>query len=260
MIKLRYLIPFVLLTALPVQAAERNDLQDRVQRLERLMESQSLMEMLTRIDRQQRELALVRGELEEVSHELESLKKRQRDLYLDTDRRLSRLEREGIPTAGVDARSQVGPDSETGTGAAKPEQGVKGPSTAELAAERQAYQEAFDILRELRYEQAIDAFENFLEQHPDGRYAHIAQYWLGEASYARRDFDKAITAYRALVDNHAKSPKVAEALLKIGYSYHELEQDGKARPVLEQLVNGYPGTTEADQAQNLLKRLGKQGG
>ncbi|WP_303901417.1 tol-pal system protein YbgF [Thiohalomonas denitrificans] len=251
MTKLRYLIPFVLLTAVPVQAAERNDLQDRVQRLERLMESQSLMEMLTRIDSQQRELAVIRGELEEVSHELDSLKKRQRDLYLDTDRRLSRLEREGVaPAAGA----QTGPDM------AQEKPGVESPGTADLVAERQAYQQAFDILRELRYEQAIKAFENFLEEYPDGRYAHIAQYWLGEASYARRDFGKAIAAYRALVDNHANSPKVAEALLKIGYSYHELKQDGKARPVLDQLVREHPGTTEADQAQNLLKRLGKQGG
>ncbi len=264
MIKLRYLIPILLFTTASVQAApEENNLPDRVQRLERLLESQSLIEMLTRIDSQQRELALLRGELEEVRHELDSLKARQRDLYLDTDRRLSRLEREGVPasaptgTASNDSQPQ---EPETGAGAKSIEARAAGSSTADLAAERQAYQEAFDILRELRYEQAIKAFESFLERHPDGRYAHIAQYWLGEANYARRDFNKAIAAYQALVDNHPKSPKVAESLLKIGYSYHELAQDGKAQSVLKQLVSEHPDTTEAGQAQNLLKSLGKQDG
>lgn len=259
MTKLCYLIPLLVLGAAPLHAAEPADMKSRVERLERLLESQSLVEMLTRIDSQQREMAQLRGEVETLRHEIEGLKQRQRDLYLDTDRRLLRLEREGVQADGPETSRPVETDvKETSAGAeaAAP----VADNVAQLAAERQAYEKAFDILRELQYEQAIEAFEAFLKQYPQGRYAHIAQYWLGEANYARRDFEKAIAAYRALVDNHPKSPKRAEALLKIGYSYHELGQDEKARPVLEQLIEAHPGTTEAGQANGLLKQMGRKAG
>ena len=126
--------------------------------------------------------------------------------------------------------------------------------------EREAYQQAFDMLRELRYAQATAAFRDFLKKYPNSRYAHIAQYWLGEAGYAQRDFKQAIADYNALLANHPNSPKRAEAMLKIGYSHYELKEADKARSVLEQLVQQYPDSTEAGQARNLLKRINKNAG
>nr|NIQ10047.1 tetratricopeptide repeat protein [Gammaproteobacteria bacterium] len=51
------------------------------------------------------------------------------------------------------------------------------------------------------------------------------------------------------------SPKVAEAMLKIGYSHNELENYKAARDILEKLMAKYPGTTEAGQARNLLQKI-----
>jgi tol-pal system protein YbgF len=126
--------------------------------------------------------------------------------------------------------------------------------------EREAYQKAFDMLRELRYAQATAAFREFLKSYPKGRYAHIAQYWLGEAGYAQRDFRQAITDYNALLVNFPESPKLAEAMLKMGYSYYELKEPDQARKILEQLLQQYPDSTEAGQARNLLKRIDKNAG
>jgi tol-pal system protein YbgF len=111
------------------------------------------------------------------------------------------------------------------------------------------------LLRELRYEQASAAFRDFLKQYPNSRYAHIAQYWLGEAAYARRDFVQAIKDYEALLQNHPHSAKRAEAMLKIGYSYQELKRGEEAKRMMEQLIELYPDSTEAGQASNQLKRL-----
>ena len=124
-----------------------------------------------------------------------------------------------------------------------------------LQGEQQAYQDAFNLLRELRYDKATLAFRDFLKKYPNGRYAHIAQYWLGEASYAQGKFKQAIKDYQALIDNHPNSPKLAEAMLKIGYSQYELKNYKAAQTSLEQLIKTYPGTTEAGQAKNLLKKI-----
>ena len=121
--------------------------------------------------------------------------------------------------------------------------------------EQQAYQQAFNLLRELKYDKASKAFREFLGKYPDGRYAHIAQYWLAETNYAQRRFKQAIADYQTLIDKYPASPKLAEALLKIGYSQYELKNYAAARESLERLIASYPGTTEAGQARNLLQKI-----
>jgi tol-pal system protein YbgF len=250
-------------------------MEQRLERVERVVQSQSLLGMMERIDALQLEVQQLRGQLEEQQHQMEGMKERQRELYLDVDRRMSRLEREGgaLAPAGMPASPQAPlttgntvPPAATAPAPMAPAAAAPAaaaPATsdpAQLAEERAAYQQAFDLLRELRYEQATAAFRDFLKQYPRGRYAHIAQYWLGEAAYARRDFKQAIKDYQALLDNYPQSGKRADAMLKIGYSYQELKRSEEAKQIMERLIELYPDSTEAGQARNQLRRIKKSGG
>ncbi len=232
--------------------------EERLQRLERILNSQGLVDMLIRLDSLQNELQALRGELELHAHQLEEIKQRQRDLYVDIDRRLLQLERNGQVSGGPAATPQAtAPSTPSSSGAIAP---VPVPTTSS-ADEQKQYQKAFDLLRELRYEQAVKAFRAFLTQFPNGRYAHIAQYWIGEANYAQRNFQQAIGDYQKLISDHPNSPKLAEAMLKIGYSQYELKKYKDAEKSLNTLVKSYPGTTEASQAKNLLTQIRlKRGG
>lgn len=238
-------------------------IEQRVTRLERILNSQGLQEMLTRMDTLQSEVEKLRGDLEVQKHQLDELKQRQRDLYVDIDRRLTRLERNGSGSASSGGAKGVAGMSAAGAGktggAPKPTPMASSASTSaapvDSAGEQKAYQKAFDTLRELRYGQAVKAFRSFLAKYPKGRYAHIAQYWIAEAEYAQRKFKQAITDYQKLIDNYPDSPKLAEAMLKIGYSQYELNNNKDATTILKQLIKTYPGTTEAGQAQNLLQKI-----
>lgn len=228
--------------------------RERIERLERMMESQGLVDLLLRVDNLQQEIQQLRGDSEVNSRSLDEIKKRQRDLYIDIDRRLLQLERRSAGSVSVSP-----PASATASSASTPEPAVTPTQPAQAsgndASEQQAYQKAFDLLRELRYEQATVAFRNFIEKYPDGRYAHIAQYWLGEAGYAQSQFTTAIKDYQALLDNYPNSPKRAQAMLKIGYSYYKLKNNQEAQKYFEQVLKVYPGTTEAGQAQKMLKQI-----
>lgn len=253
-----------LLCLMQAPALSAEELNDRVARLERLLDSQSLVEMLAQMERLQMEIQQLRGEVELQNHQLNELKQRQRDLYLDVDRRLSHVEREG----GGGAVAGLGtPDAPGGAALVMAGPGAAEGNAPAVAAgkdspeeERKAYQEAFDLLRELRYKQAIKAFRAFLKKYPDGRYGHIAQYWLGEANYAQRNFKQAIDDYHTLLTVYTQSPKLAEAMLKIGYSHYELGDKKAAASTLNELVQSYPDTTEAGQAKSFLKRIKKEGG
>jgi tol-pal system protein YbgF len=236
--------------------------EQRLARLERILDSQGLVDMHVRLDELQRELQILRGEVELQSHTLKELKEHQRDLYVDLDRRLSQLER-GAPEGGGATSSQPSPSpsAPSAPAASKSSQGGKSATSpapaasANFADEQKAYQHAFDLLRDLRYEQAVTAFRDFLNKYPDGRYAHIAQYWIAEANYAQRKFKAAIADYQKLISNYPNSPKLAEAKLKIGYSYYELKDYANAEKHLQELIKNYPGTTEAGQARNLLQKI-----
>jgi tol-pal system protein YbgF len=247
-------------SASSAQDTSKMSVEERLKRLEQLLESQGLVDILLKVESLQTEIQRLQGQSEEQLHTLQELKKRQRDLYIDIDRRLLQLERNAPAgsaiapaAAGATAAQQSGAKPATKTTAAA----AAGAMTAAplLQGEQQAYQDAFNLLRELRYDKATLAFRDFLKQYPNGRYAHIAQYWLGEASYAQGKFKQAIKDYQTLIDNHPNSPKLAEAMLKIGYSQYELKNYKAAQTSLEQLIKAYPGTTEAGQAKNLLKKI-----
>jgi len=239
----------------------KSELESRVQRLERLLDSRTLLQMSERLDALQKEVQGLRGRVEELQHTVEGVRERQRDLYLDVDRRLSRMERQ--QSAGGGKPAAAGGTGEEGGGKgeapAKDEAAAEAGSKAPMEGESQAYQKAFGMLRELRYARAVEAFKGFLKDYPDGRYAPMAQYWLGEAHYAQGKYEQAIVHYWRLINNYADSPKLAEAMLKIGYSRNELGKKAEARKILKELVRRFPDSTEAGQAETLLQKLGEKG-
>ncbi len=259
------LLGIAIVLAAPARAADdtsRMSVEDRLARLERLLDSQGLVDIMLRLESLQAEVQKLRGASEEQAHALEELKKRQRDLYIDIDRRLLQLERNA--SAGNATSSRAPAAAAAGSTGGKPTLGTKPrgaaapppPATPSIeASEQQAYQAAFNLLRELRYDKATRAFRDFLKRFPEGRYAHIAQYWLAEGYYAQGKYRQAIAAYQALIDKYPASPKLAEAMLKIGYSQYELKDYAAAEASLQRLLQAYPGTTEAGQAQNLLQKI-----
>jgi hypothetical protein len=62
-------------------------LDSRLTRLEGVLGNKVLLDMLQRIESLQRELQAVQDASDRTAHELEGIKARQRELYLDVDRR-----------------------------------------------------------------------------------------------------------------------------------------------------------------------------
>ncbi|RMG55186.1 MAG: tol-pal system protein YbgF [Gammaproteobacteria bacterium] len=244
-------------------SAAQGNLEQRVERLERVMQSRALMEMQQRIDALEDEVARLRGQNEELAHALENLKLRQRELYLDTDRRLQALEAGGLPpatpgkTGGAAAAATAPPAaSAAAAGSSVAASAVTGvPSDAE----RKAYKDAFELLKQGRYQRAIEAFSAFLKQYPNSGYAANAQYWLGEAYYVNKQYKPALEAFRKVVEHYPDSNKVPDARLKLGFTHYELGQWKSARKELEALVREEKGTSIARLAAKRLKRMKQEG-
>jgi tol-pal system protein YbgF len=256
--------------SLPAAAIDRKT-EERLQNIERKLDSRGLVDMFNRLEQMHRDLQDLRGELELQTHKLEGIERRQREQYMDIDRRLQELE---LRSGGAMPPSPAGPDAGPGgvatlpppvapvtpTAPDAPAVPPTVPAVASDPALAQAeYDTALAILREGRYADAAQAFKQFLANHPTSTLSANASYWLGETYYVTRDFDQSLATFTGLVNNHPQSPKVSDSRLKIGYIHYEKKDWKAARQELEAVVSGYPGTTAARLASDRLARMKKEG-
>lgn len=213
---------------------------------------QMVMDLYRQVEQLKREVSELRGELEELNYSVDGVSKRQRDIYLDLDRRLQPLE-----TGGQGAVSDV-TGSSTSTTAQTPEtagNSVIQQKSTNLAAERKLYQQAFDTLKEGHYSQAIEQFGAFLKKYPTGEYADNATYWLAETYYVTRSFTEAQGYFEKVTVSFPNSSKVADSLLKSGYIAYELKEWKKARAILTDLIKRFPDSSAARLAEKRLQRM-----
>jgi tol-pal system protein YbgF len=216
-----------------------SELDSRLLRIERVLANQSLLDLSQRIEAAQAETRVLRGQLDELQHQVGQSQTQQREMYGDVDRRLSALE--GNPGA---AASSVTPPA-----------GLPIPQ----GDDRANYQAAFDLLKDAKYPEAINAFQQYLTTFPNGPLADNAQYWLGEAHYVTKQYPDALRDFRTVIEKYPESRKIPDALLKIGYCNYELKNWTEARSALGQVVQRFGDTTAARLASQRLAKLDSEG-
>ena len=157
------------------------------------------------------------------------------------------------PAAGRQSALPATPPGDTAVATAPP-------VAPGIMAEQPAYDAAFELLKQSRYREAIDAFEGVLAQYPGGNLADDAQYWISEAWYVTREFDNAMEGFRKIVDQYPASDRVPDAMLKIGYIHYETGDKIRARQALNDVVTRFPGSRVAISAQTRLQRMEREGG
>lgn len=214
-----------------------NDLDARVQRIERVLTNQSLLELAQRIDALQSDVRSLRGDVELLQNQTEGGRNQTRNLYGDLERRIAALETLG----GVGAPS-------AGAGTAVP------PAAAGAGGEQASYDAAFNALKGADYPKAIQAFKSFVATYPDSPLASNAQYWLGEAYYVTREYNAALEAFRKVTTDWPDSRKAPDALVKVGFTQAAMGKNAESRATLEEVTRRYPGSEAATLAADRLKR------
>ena len=217
----------------------------RIARIEDAVgKSQGLLDLFREIEGLKQELAKMRGQLEVLNNGIETTQKRQKDLYVDLDTRLRRLETPPV------AAPHVGDPASAGAGAA-PGPGSTATHGANTA-EARAYDAAQNLRRIGNYQGAIVAFQNFIKQYPKSPLASSAQYWIGDSYYNMRDFRLAIASQRLVLKSYPDSAKVPDALLNIASSQAELGETAAARKTMEEIVAKHPSSDAADKARRRI--------
>ena len=223
-------------------------LSGRLGTLEATIKSQGLVELLRDVEQIRADIAKLRGQYEVLTYELEQAQKRQRDLYLDLDGRLRKME--SAASAGLPGpAATAAPPATTDSAAATPS---RAPPAAADIAEQRAYDAALDQFKRANYAAAVAGFQAFARTYPRSPLAPSAMYWAGNAQYALREFRAAIATQRQLIATYPDSQKIPDAMLNIASCQLELGDAGGVRRTLEDLVAKYPNSEAGGKARQRL--------
>lgn len=216
-------------------------LEDRVALLERTLNARLRLqtELQQQVDSLQGEVSELRGQLEQQTYQLEQSQERQRQLYQELDKV---------------ANSQ--PAAAPAQSAATPATPAASTSYSTNQDENQAYDAAVNlVLKEKNYDKAIPAFEEFIKQFPSSSYVPNAHYWLGQLMFNKGDRAGAAAQFTTVANKYSKSPKRADALLKLGMLAQLDGKKAEAKSFYEQVIKGYPNTSPAQLAKQSLSKL-----
>lgn len=212
--------------------ADRRVLDERFAKIESgLIDRRTIIDLAGQLDALRGEIARMRGQLEVLANQAETAEKRQKDLYVDIDARLRKLEQA--------KEEQAKPSDKPGEQQATP-------------AETRAYEAALNQFKLGNYPLAISAFQGFLVTYPTSSLAPSAQYWVGNSHYALRDYKQAVAAQQKLIAAWPDNPKAADAMLNIASSQDAMGDRRSAQRTLEGLVTSYPGSPAAETAKQRL--------
>lgn len=232
-------------------------------------QNQQLLGLLKEVETLKAELSRLRGQAEMQTHQMESLGKRQNDLYVDLDQRVSDLAKSGKPVVAAAPAAPAMPPAaaladkpaEPPATVAKPAATPPAPAPAAAApqldplVESRTYEAALNHFREANYAAAIAGFKGFLKAYPDSALAPNAQYWIGYSHYALKDYKTALAHQQKLLVAYPGNAKIPDAMLNIATNQIALDNLDDAKKTLEELVAKHPGTNAATLASRRLAAL-----
>src|SRR3990172_6957461 len=209
------------------QAATQKALEERIGRLDSALRDRAV-DRAQLIDGLRQDMTKLRGQIEVLVNRAETTERRQKDLYVDLDTRLRRLEQ--LLKERVTA----------------PER--------EAQKEKEAYEAALNQFKVGNYQATVAAFQTFVVNYPNSHLVPAAQYWIGNCYYATRDYRVAIATQQKLVASWPDNPKAPDAMLNIASAQAELGDQKSAPPTLRVLIHKYPTTPAPEEAKQRLQK------
>jgi len=192
----------------------------------------------------QEELMQVRGLLEEQQQQIQELKRQRLDDYKNIDKRLSEFQQTAVtaPAANASVEPVEAPVAQAPVTAV-------GSSSGGVQPDVIVYQQAYDIIKTRKFDQARDAFLAFNKKYPNSAYVGNSHYWLGELYIIEGNYVKAKASFQTIIKQYPSHVKYPEALYKIATVNYELGDRTTAKLQLDQLISQF-----GDKPINVVKK------
>ncbi|MCV2885542.1 tol-pal system protein YbgF [Aestuariibacter sp. AA17] len=227
----------------PVSDVNTNSIDQRIETLERMVNARTGAQhrVQEQLDTLQDEVNELRGTLEKHNYQLENILQRQRELYLEIDKRIAAVTSASVQSA-VPSQGNVSTANSVASYASLDESSL--------------YDKAVNlILKEKKYDEAIPEFQRFLNQYPNSSFAPNAHYWLGQLLFNKQDWSGASEQFQVLIATYPDSNKRADAIFKLGVVEQKRGNVARAKQLYEQVMNEYPDSASKKLAETRLRSL-----
>ena len=204
-------------------SALRTELNARVERLE--ASSRGQLELANQNELLRTEIARLNGQIEVLTHEVQSLTQRQRDFYIDLDNRLRKLETAAVtpPAPAIDP-----------------------------AAESRDYEAALALLKESKFKESQAGFEQFIARYPGSSFLPNAHFWAGNAALQAKDVGAAGNYFRTILNNWPNDAIAPDAMLGVANAQQAMGEAKPSQETLKKLVERFPDSSAAKVARQRL--------
>jgi len=188
-----------------------------------------LVDLQGQLDNMQAELNKSRGGQEQLARDVSEMQLRQRDAQTGLEERLRKFEPATVKLDGLEFKVDQ--------------------------AEKRDYDASMDVFRKGDFVAAQTSLQRFVQRYPQTGYMPSALFWLGNASYAVKDYKGSLAQFRQMLTLSPAHARAPEAMLAISNVQLELKDTKAARKTLEDLVKAFPQSDAAQAAKDRLTKL-----
>ena len=180
-----------------------------------------------------------------------------RESVLDMNTRMGKLDAKMadlqnlVSTMGRPHESPPGPTGDLGPGTTT--QVPTGPPAGMQAGT--TYTNAFRDYKGGKYDLALQEFGDYLKYFPKTDFAPNAQFYLGDIYYRKGDYENAVPAFDALLEQYSENGKTADAHYMKGLSLRKMEKRDAAAKEFREVITKYPDSDLVANAKEQLKGL-----
>lgn len=261
-------------------------LEQRIGQIEQRLDNIQHAYSSSKLEALQSEVQSLRNQVEELNHQLQQTQTQDRALIADLEKKLSKQvgdlndkvqakgfnpNRKAYPKVAVNNdlitdSSNTNKDTVAANKTAASDQDdddqgnqSKTDKQPNVAEEQQIYQNAYNLIKAKKYDDAVSTLKNMLQKYPSGQFAANAHYWLGELYNLMNNNSQSAAEFNRVISDYPDSPKVSDAQLKLGLIYVSQSKWSDAKAALRKVVNRYPGTASARLAAEQLKQIRSSG-
>lgn len=211
---------------------------------------QSQGELLLQIEQLRQETQALRGLIEELSYQLSQMSSDQKTRYLDLDQRLGELVRIQKDAVAIKP-TQPSPSGVRGGFEPSPMAQVTAPEVSD----QDAYNAAFEMIRERKFDEALMALDSFVQAYPGSKLVLDARFWRGQVFDVLGRDQEAIETFKALTLAAPDYRRILQVKVKLGKLLIKNQDVLNGRKILQEVITESPESVEAGLASRELEKI-----
>ena len=117
------------------------------------------------------------------------------------------------------------------------------------------FQKSMTLYVQGKFEAELKSLNSLISGYPESKYADDAKFEAARVYLLLSRYDEAYAMYSGILLNHSESPLVSSSRVQMGLIRYNQRRDDEALQIYKEVIDLYPGSEEAKEAQLGIKKI-----